>query len=342
MIGRAFAMAAAVAAVYGLAQAMAIVPMTEEEATEARRYRVADIVSRSDVVLHAIVEKIEAETTFGSTIGDWAFMLTGKRLGLESTAQTLEIKLKGAVVLRGPGAAPRLVRLDPTNKGHSDPWGGRDRLRLVEGREYVLYCKRGSPELVVLEFDAVADEPGILDDVRRAPPRPYDDHVTCRGRDVSGASFSGVVFPPECDPLGLSAMRGQPNLHVATYWLPTAADVAKAESGLRGALEAGRKVPESLGYSHDSTAYVSRELDGILKRLGDYRRQYLGLQFAAEHRRILMNFFPTNDARHEDWRQHWVRVDNGGDGYWHIEYDVDAGSYRGFDIRWLPPDHHAN
>jgi len=62
MIGRAFAMAAAVA--------MAIVPMTEEEAAEARRYRVADIVSRSDVVLHAIVEKIEAETTFGSTIGD--------------------------------------------------------------------------------------------------------------------------------------------------------------------------------------------------------------------------------------------------------------------------------
>jgi len=62
MIWRAFAMVAAVAAVFGLAHATAIAPMTEQQAAEARRVRVAS-VSRSDVVLQATVEKIEAETT---------------------------------------------------------------------------------------------------------------------------------------------------------------------------------------------------------------------------------------------------------------------------------------
>jgi len=40
-----------------------------------------------------------------------------------------------------------------------------------------------------------------------------------------------------------------------------------------------------------------------------------------------MNFFPADDARHEDWKQHWVRVEDGGNWYWRIEYNIDTGSY---------------
>lgn len=126
---------------------------------------------------------------------------------------------------------------------------------------------------------------------------------------------------------------------VAGYWTPTRDMVESLEARLRSALEHAREVPESLdrlckGHPQRA-AYVSREIGGILARLGEYRRQYIGVVLVGGRRRILVNCFPGSGTDSDDsygyWKAQWVLVDDGGNWYWRIQYDAERNEFAEFD-----------
>lgn len=65
----------------------------------------------------------------------------------------------------------------------------------------------------------------------------------------------------------------------------------------------------------------------IEERLPTYKRQYWGV-LKNEKRVIFVNFFCN--ALHYDWTYQEVIVDDGGDCYFQIQYDVETGTF--FDL----------
>lgn len=62
----------------------------------------------------------------------------------------------------------------------------------------------------------------------------------------------------------------------------------------------------------------------IFARLDEYRCQYMGFVVAG-HRCIYYNFFRYDEAEiDEDWRTEPVCVLDGGDDYFHLEFDLDT------------------
>ena len=62
----------------------------------------------------------------------------------------------------------------------------------------------------------------------------------------------------------------------------------------------------------------------IFARLAEYRCQYMGF-LVRGHRRVYYNFFRCDEADvDDDWRTEPVFVLDGGDDYFHLEYDLDA------------------
>jgi hypothetical protein len=64
----------------------------------------------------------------------------------------------------------------------------------------------------------------------------------------------------------------------------------------------------------------------LWKRAFAYKRQYVGLVKAGRHV-IWGNFFCTPPRA--DWRHEPAMVDDGGDCYFQVEYDVDTGRFSG-------------
>ena len=123
------------------------------------------------------------------------------------------------------------------------------------------------------------------------------------------------------------------------YWMVTADSVALLESRLRSALERAQRSPETVDVSvkgdPEQTANAAYDIEDILKRLDRYRRQYLGIEFSGNRRRILVNFFPEaerdRDDSHSYWKTSWVSVDDGGTDYFRIQFDVSSGDFAEFD-----------
>ena len=100
--------------------------------------------------------------------------------------------------------------------------------------------------------------------------------------------------------------RGEP-------WTPTLGDVLALESKLPGYL---RRNDENPGK------------EPLWKRVPGYRRQYLGLTSHGQ-RVVYANFFcRVPSVRAGDWRSVAVRVADGGDCYFSVQYDVKRGTFR--------------
>ena len=84
----------------------------------------------------------------------------------------------------------------------------------------------------------------------------------------------------------------------------------------------------------ERAAYLSHEIEGVLDRLGKYRRQYLGITISGGDQRLLINFFPAAEVvppgSFPHWKQQWVTFDRGGNWYWQIVYDVRTGVFSEF------------
>ena len=161
-------------------------------------------------------------------------------------------------------------------------------------------------------------------------------HDFCRAtQQIRTSSSVGVIFPAECGPMTVFPMTHE----VAGYWTPAPAVIEALEAHIRAALEHWRDVPADVSPHFDlpprGDAFLSRELTGILRRLGQYHRQYLGVIAADGRRLVIVNCLPSSltgaKRVHHSWEQQWVSVDDGGNSYWSVQYDAESRDFFGFD-----------
>jgi hypothetical protein len=122
---------------------------------------------------------------------------------------------------------------------------------------------------------------------------------------IKTAEYQGVVLPvKEVNQAGLT-LGGEMKLD--GVWLPSASDVAAFESGL---------------VAHMTKA-VSAEHKDLPARLKGYKRQWFGVT-AAGKKLVYANFFCDAEP---GWEQYAVMVDDGGDCYFQLFYDVTSRQY---------------
>jgi hypothetical protein len=102
-------------------------------------------------------------------------------------------------------------------------------------------------------------------------------------------------------------------------WTPALADVTALE----------QKLPAYLRRAYKDQ---DRRREPLWKRAPHYKRQYLGITQKGE-RTIYANFFCEIFGPHpEDWKTILVDVDDGGDCYFQVEYDVKAGTFHDLSV----------
>jgi hypothetical protein len=116
------------------------------------------------------------------------------------------------------------------------------------------------------------------------------------------------------------------------FWTPSVPEVMKMEERLPGYLREQldspppRRGPRARGHGgrRDLLEPPPRVNPPLWKRVFAYKRQYVGLVKRGRHV-IWGNFFC--DTPRADWRHEPVSVDDGGDCYFQVEYDVDTGRF---------------
>ena len=94
------------------------------------------------------------------------------------------------------------------------------------------------------------------------------------------------------------------------FWTPSADDIFKLEEGL-------------VEYLSQNSSYFYRQ-PPAWEQLDEYQRQYIGLERGG--RQIIYGSFFCNNLG-MDWRQKLVIVEDGGDCYFQVEYNVEDGAF---------------
>ena len=115
---------------------------------------------------------------------------------------------------------------------------------------------------------------------------------------IQVGSGQGVVFPA-----GRGFVDGYKYGTITEYWTPTEADIGRAEEGL--------------------SKYLINNVPSLAVKFSSYARQYTGFVYHGR-KRLFMNFFCSPPS---NWRCEPVGVDDGGDCYFRLEYDVVSGEY---------------
>jgi hypothetical protein len=126
---------------------------------------------------------------------------------------------------------------------------------------------------------------------------------------VETAEYTGVIIS-ENGAAEFSYLFDQDS---TSFWEPTADDVSKAEACIRQYLLSLEDNPELDTYQKENIAF-------ILENLKEYRRQYVGIEVDGE-KRIWCNAF-LGDFSFLNWEHVPVDVDDGGNRFWQIEYDL--------------------
>ncbi len=131
-------------------------------------------------------------------------------------------------------------------------------------------------------------------------PRPAGAEPCAPYPVVRVGQGEGVLFPA-----GAGYVEGRSPKTVTEYWTPTAEDALAAESGIAECLRT--------------------EAPALAAKFSSYRRQYTG--FLSGGRKLLFVQFLC-ETTGPDWRCHPIVVDDGGDCFFHLEYDVSSGACR--------------
>jgi len=121
-------------------------------------------------------------------------------------------------------------------------------------------------------------------------------------RMVRGEGYEGVILDSQ------DAEGDDPG---GQTWLPTAADVAKAEQLVREQLPGLTASPE----------YQQGVVRDITDHLSEYRRQYVGRPVEGGRRVLWINFFRS--AGFPEWTTGVVFVRGGGHDYFNLTVDLD-------------------
>jgi len=104
-----------------------------------------------------------------------------------------------------------------------------------------------------------------------------------------------VIFPA-----GVSQSDRYPTGRVTDYWTPTADDVRQAELRIH--------------------SYLAENASLLVSKFSSYGRQYTG--FYLDGQKLISAFFFCDPPPPDDLWCKPFGVDDGGDCYFHIEYDV--------------------
>lgn len=142
-------------------------PLPPELAKAPRAHWIGEMLKHSDVVLLARVERVELRTQPKATLGDWAYIVAGTRLGLGEHDSRVTLALASRVSLKGASDPSTPVFYDVRQPGPSELFSevGYAPHRIVEGRKYVLFCRRAADALEVVEFADAAEQPKLAQDV---------------------------------------------------------------------------------------------------------------------------------------------------------------------------------
>ncbi len=140
--------------------------LSPEEAAVQRLEWIANTVDRSDLVTVVLVTQVEPRFQFGPTLGDWSFVITGSRLGLPTHGPELIAHLATRQLLKGQigrGFAVAYEAQDPASstKFSDVPYEPR---RIIEGHEYIVFCRRNADTFELIDFKDAADDPKLADD----------------------------------------------------------------------------------------------------------------------------------------------------------------------------------
>jgi len=124
---------------------------------------------------------------------------------------------------------------------------------------------------------------------------------------VEAPEYTGVIISKN----GASEFRYLFDEASTEFWEPSIDDISRAETCIRQFLVSAQHDPKLAAYQKENAAF-------ILKNLGEYRRQYVGIVVDGE-KRIWCNSFSSDDS-YPEWQQHPVYVLDGGRSYWQIEY----------------------
>ena len=116
----------------------------------------------------------------------------------------------------------------------------------------------------------------------------------------------GAIVPSERAAEFVKALSGTDRKE---YWTPAKEDVARLEEKIEFYL---RKVSD-------------KRSPALWSKLRDYKRQYAGI-VEGGRRKIYANFF-CNNAKITDWKMRPVAVEDGGDCFFQIKYDIEAGTF---------------
>lgn len=126
--------------------------------------------------------------------------------------------------------------------------------------------------------------------------------ASCAAQEVFPVGTGkGVIFPA-----GRGHVEGYSPEQVAEFWTPSREEVFGAENHIE--------------------AYLQANAPSLISNIGRYARQYTG--FYLGNQRFLFIQFLCGLPSELDWRCAPVVVDDGGDCYFHLEYDMDAKSCR--------------
>ena len=158
--------------------------------------------------------------------------------------------------------------------------------------------------------------------------RPSERPVDPAAASISATPLNEdyAIFPAELGP----QVRWLGYTGAVAYWEPTLAEIAPLEDGLGSLLRTAN--PEHLD-DHakgrpEYQEYLRGEIELILERLPDYRRQYVGLVDAAGRRLVLVRAFAgprfEGGFEFERWREELAIVSDGGCWYWYAVYDPET------------------
>ena len=121
---------------------------------------------------------------------------------------------------------------------------------------------------------------------------------------VETKEFSGVIFPESSNAF-LSEFDSKQKL---VSWTVSRDEALTAESDLKHFLK--QRAPQ------------------IFKKLGQYKRQYAGVMRNNE-KLIHINFF-CGSSFDKSWMSETIEVDDGGDCFFHVNYDVNKRTFLDF------------
>ncbi len=123
---------------------------------------------------------------------------------------------------------------------------------------------------------------------------------------IKSGKVEGVIVPREMAADFIKALTGSER---GDYWTPTKEDVLKMEE----------KIEFYLRKAQD------RRSPALWSKLPQYKRQYAGV-VEKGRRKIYANFF-CNGAQIKDWKMRPVAVEDGGDCFFQIKYDVENATF---------------